>query len=461
LDGGSFNMPQLLTTVLNGGVNPGVSGTGARFSYALCSYNPSNGNGGFAFYDQNFAQPINLSYPSNYNSYGPSNIVYLTSGTYQNYSSQFSWVSDTSNQASSTSTSNYMNATNSQGEFGNSCIDIYSDGTFGSARRATSSNYNKYYLNAYAINSDHSNKRIVYLLNGGKITAVDRLFGNYTAPLDGTSAYTVSSLNTTMQGSASYNYARKELTILSYASTGGNFNVITFQNVDFNLYPDPSVALTQSGVVRVNSTVALTSSWGVNNNESYYNLKPIVTANGTVYVTVMFTSSSFALYSFTRSGTSAITGTYVTALSITTSYGFDQGFYYGQRQITSRDGSTVCTFCPYYYYGSGVEAFMIDKNNNTYSTYSNTDSSAGYGVVPYGNNGWAFGFNGNGYAGNYPGDYVSAVYTKNSAGGFTQTGTTLYYPSFPAPNTTNYPGLAMTTDYMLLTGGTSGPKLAA
>ena len=455
-------MPQLLTTVLNGGVNPGVSGTGARFSYAMCSYSPENSVGGFAFYDQNFAQPINWGTPTTTNNYGASSVVNMSDSTNLNYNSFFNWLASTGTQPGSNTTPNYMNATNSQGEFGNACIDVYSDGTFGRAQRSSSNNANKHYLNAYAINSDHSNKRIVYLLKSGVIDAVDRLYGTFNTSLDGTAPFTVTSLDASMQGSASYNHARRELTILSYVTSGGSFNVITFQNVDFNLYPSPAVALTQPGVVRVNSTVSMASNWGVNNSESYYNLKPIVTANGDVYVTVMFTSSSYALYRFTRSGTSAITATYLTAISLTTSYGLDQGFQYGNRQITSRDGSTVATFCPYYYYGAGVSCFMIDKTNNNYATYSNTSSSAGYAVVPFGNNGWAIGFNGNGYSSNWSGNRVQVVFTRNTTGGgFSQTGTTLYYPSFPIPNTTNYPGLAMTTDYMLLTGGSSGPKLAA
>jgi hypothetical protein len=454
-------MPQLLSSILNGGVTPGVSGTGARFSYALLSYSPANSVGGMTFFDSNFSIPINIGYYASYNSSGASNTVYLNSSTNQNYSYIGNWLSDTNTYPSSSSTSNYMNGTNMQGEFGNASMDVYSDGTFARAQRTSGSNYNKLYLNTYAINSDHSNKRLVYLITNGTIFVVDRLYGTYNAPLAGTSAYTISSLNTSMTGSASYNYARKELTILSYNSSGGSYNVITYQNVDFNLYPDPSVALTQSGVVRVNSTVSLSSSWAVNNNESYYNLKPVVTANGTVYVVVFFTSSSFALYSFTRSGTSAITGTYVTALSVTTTYGQDQALYYGTRQITSRDGTSVAVFCPYYYYGAGIECFMIDKAGNTYSTYSNTDSNYGYSIVPYQNNGWAFAYNGNGYASNWSGSYIYAIFVKASAGGFTQISSSpLYYPTYPNPNTTNYPPLTMTTDYMLLSGNLNGPKLA-
>lgn len=455
-------MPQLLTTTLNGGIDPGISGTGARASYAMLSYNTTSAVGGYALFDSNFGNPVNYGNSDSYNNYGASDLIYSSSGAYMNYNAMFYGASTTANTPSSNSTLAYVNATNCTGEFGNTTIDVFSDGTWGLSLRGSNSQYNKHYLNIAAINSDHSNKRNVYLLQSGLIRCVDRLYGSYNYPLAGTQDYTVSGLNSSMYGSASYNAARLELTILSYSASGGAFNVITFQNVDFNTYPSPNQALTQSGVVRVDSTVSLASSWGVNNSESYYNLKPIVTSNGKVYVSVMFTSTRFALYEFVRSGTTAITATYLTASSLTTSYGLDQGVYYGQRQITSRDGSTVCTFCPYYYYGSGCAAFMINKTTNSYTAYSYTDSTLGHLPVPYGNSGWSFIYAGNIYASNYTGAYVAATYDKaaNNGSGFTQIGSTRYFTKFTAPNTTNYAGYTQTVDYALLTGNPVGLKLA-
>jgi hypothetical protein len=205
----------------------------------------------------------------------------------------------------------------------------------------------------------------------------------------------------------------------------------------------------------------MSSNWNVNNNESYYNLKPIVTDNGKVYVTVFFTSSNFTLYEFTRSGTSAVTATYVTTHSLTTSYGREQGYpTYGQRQITSRDGTTVCTFCPYYYYGAGGAFYMIDKTNNTYVGWLYTDTSIAMQPMPYANNGWTFVYAGNGYASNYSGNYVQRTYERGGSGLLVQSGATRYFTKWTAPNTTNYPGFTQTVDFVLLNGNPSGPKLA-
>lgn len=453
-------MPSTYTTILNGGIDPGTTGTGRRAYYAMLSYNTSSTWYGYALYDSNWRPHVAIGQPnSSLNIYGAPQVVNYTDSTYSSGGAYSYNSSATQTTPSSNSTSSYNNATNACGEFGNAMVDVYSDGTAGTQGRTSGSWNQKFYLNRYAINSDHSNKRIVYLLFSGKIQACDRLYGSYNYPMQGTSAYTVTSLNSSMRGSASYHYARKELTILSYSSSGGAYNVITFQNVDFNLYPDPNVALARPEVVRVNSTVSMSSNWNVNNNESYYNLKPIVTDNGKVYVSVFFTSNSLTLYEFTRSGTSAITATYVTAQSTTTSYGIEQGVYYGQCQLTSRDGTSVATYCPYYYYGSGIKSYIIDKTNNTYTSYSYDDTSNGHHIVPYQNSGWQYIYAGNVYASNYTGAYVAATYERQTAGGtYAQTGSTMYFPHFTGPNTTNYPGYTQVTDYMLLPFNNYGPK---
>lgn len=454
-------MTTTYTNILNGGIDPGISGSGKRAYYAMLSYNTSSTWYGFALQDANFKPVVSyfdMSGSPNY--YGASNIIQNNNSTYSYGSVLYNNVTGTQSTPSSSGTSSYMNATNSIGEFGNALVDVYSDGTYGGSSRKSGSWNEKFYLNSYAINSDHANKRIVYLLIGNTFRAVDRLYGGYSYPMVGTADYTFASptVDSNMYGTASYHAARKELTILSYSSSGGQFNVYTFQNVDFNLYPNPAVALARPEVVRVNSTVSMASNWQTNNSESYYNLKPVVTDNGKVYVAVMFTSSSFRLYEFTRSGTSAVNATNVTTQSLTTSYGKEQGLYYGQYQQTSRDGTSVCLYCPYYYYGSGVRAYMIDKTNNTYTSYGYGDSSYGHQPMPFQNNGWVFIYNGNVYSSNYSGGYVAATYERAPTGGFQQTGSTQYFTQFTGPNTTNYPGWTPVVDYDLLPNNQYGPK---
>ena len=445
-----------LSDFFGGNNKIGMNGSGKQVYYAMISYNTSQGTGGFAYFDEDFrmiSSPSRPGYAIDYGqSFGVPPIVYLTSDTHVHYQNIFNNSASTSNRSSSTSTYNYPNAINTCGEFGNARVSVYSDGTFESPLHMSNSSENKLYLNAYAINSDHLNKRNQYILTGGLIRCIDRLNANYNYAKPGTTDYTVSSLNTSMQGSASYNRTRKEMVILSYSSSGGNFNVITFTNLDFDLYESPDAAF--AAATRVNSTVALTTSWSTDNNESYYNLKPILCDSGLVYVSVMFTGNAQRLYSFTRSGTSGVTGTLVDSNTLTTSYGLDQGYQYGQRQTTSRDGTAVAIFCPYYYYGSGNATFMINKTTANYTKISYTDTGDATQVLPYRDNGWVFIFCGNGYASNYTGNYIRATYmpsTSATAGsGFTQIGTTKYFPAHPYPNTTNYPGFTQVNDYDLL-----------
>lgn len=453
-------MPSLFSSVISNGKDAGYGGTGKRASYAMVSYNTSQGSAGFYLYDEDFRPAVGYGDPGNFATAFPTSGIYLSSAAMLNYQSIWNNWQGTQSTPSSNSTSNYVGATPNCGEFGHASVDIYSDGTFSSSQRNGSQGWpEKHWLNLSAIDSDHSDKRNVYVLSGGTIRCVDRLYGNWSYPKTGTSAYTVTSLNTSMYGSASYHSGRKEMVILSFSSSNGAFNVITFQNLDLNTYPDPAVAFARPEVVRVNSTVSMSTNWQNNNDESYYNLKPVVTDNGTVFVTVMFTQNSFRLYQFTRSGTSPVTATNPASLTLTTSYGIEQGApYYGQRRITSRDGSTVAQFCTYYYYGSGLACFMINKRGNTYATYNNSNSSLAISVVPYKDSGWVFYYCGNFYAGNWSGGYIMAWYQTNSSGGFTQTGTTYYMPGAPYPNTTNYPMLTAVTDYDLLLPNLYGPK---
>ena len=438
----------------------GISGSGKRAYYALISYYNS-GTAGAAFYNEYFRDILNIGFAGAIGSgytLPQSPITYITNTTNQYVGQLFDGVTITQ-YIPSTSPDYFLSSTNACGEFGNAMIDAYSDGTISNILQRYNDMAVKHTLNACAINSDHSNRRIVYILIDGKVRAVDRLYGNYALSMENASDFVVSSLNATMRGSASYHRKRKELTILSLVASGGSFNCFTYSNVDFDAYPDPYVALNRPEVTRTNATLSLATGWVVNNNESYYNLKPVTTDFGAVYVSVFFSGNNFSLYRFTRSGTSAITANRATTLGVTTSYGADQGVQYGQRTITSRDGTTVAAFCPYYYYGAGIACYMIDKTNNTYGSYQNNDTQFGSQIIPTGDSDWRFYYAANAYAGNYTGGYLFAYLMKQNAGGFTNVnGSAQYLPYFPIPNTTNYPGMTQVVDYPMTPDNKYGPK---
>lgn len=452
-------MTTSLSSFVNGGKDSGIQGTGRRAAYAMLSCNTSTVWNGFALYDDNFQMPFNNGYPGSYSNYSASHVVDFA-GTTHMYGPSMMFDGNRTGSQSVPSTAGtlwYINATNNHGEFGNASLDVYSDGSFGRCSRMSGNASNKQYLNAYAINSDVSDKRNVYIVYNGLLRCVDRLYGSYNSDKPGTLAYSVPGLIASMQGSASYNKARKELTFLSMVSPSGAYQIITYANVDLDAYPSPTAALTAAGVTITLASLSI-PSWNVNNAESYYNIKPIVSADGSIFISVMFTSSDFALFKVTRNGTTAVSATRQTTMSITTSYGLDQGFYYGQRQITSKDGTSVATFCPYYYYGAGIMCYMIDKTNNTFTTYTNTDTSSGYHCVPYKDSGWAIWFCGNAYASNYSGGYFASVYSRSTSNLLASIGATVYATHFTGPSTTNYPGMTQVTDYVLLPSTSYGVK---
>jgi len=462
-------------------INSGMGSTGRRAAYVMISNQATTTFGaGYALYDEDFnfvnydRLPGGTGVVSSATQFTAvpcefGNVVVMSAPTeaYSGYSSQYSWLAgdwtNSSGTNPSTSSTLYHGATFGSGEFGHASTDNYSDGTFKhSGRGGGTNNSVKAYLNAYAINSDHPDKRTVYILYNGVLRAVDRLNGSYNYDKAGTTAYTIPSINTSMQGSASYNYARKELTIISYTATGGSFTLYTYSGIDFNLYPSPAAAFAATGVTLTVATVSLASNWvATNDTESYYNLKPVVSNAGTVWIPVFFTTTKLALYKATRSGTSGITATYVTALatSTTAAYGAASGINYAAKQITSRDGTSVCIFSPYYYYGSGICAFMIDKANDTYASFTVADSGYGYQPLPYKDSGWAFFYCGNGYGANQYGAYIYATYVRNGTGLLTQNSSTIYLPYFaPSNATTNYPAMTQVVDYNLLTSNVYGAK---
>ena len=428
----------------------------SRVCYAMLSRNTSSTWAGAVYFDK-FFQTVK---PATYNYSNNSQFVnnfYISDSTLQVTEQVMSNVTGTQSRPGSSSTSSYINATNAAGELGNAMVDVYSNATMQSVLSRNSSWNNKFYANMMYVNSNHKDQSIVYIMQGGTFRAISRIDGDYSYNRRGTSAFSISGVDSNMWGSASYNNTRKELIILSYVNSNGQYKLITYKGIDFDKYPSPHLAFTAPGVTRTEvSNFTLGANWSVNNNESYYQLKPVLTDNGDIFTTVFFTSSNFAMYKTVRSAdaTSVTSSTYQTTYSLTTSYGREQGIYYGNKAMQSRDGNAVLTFVPYYYYGAGIYSYIVDRIKNTYyqPTFMNSgNSSDGLQPVPYGDDGFATFYCGNGYAGNYTGNYITGMCNRNGSGNFEQSGTNIYMPYHTGPNTTNYPGFTQVVDYSMLT----------
>ena len=426
------------------------SASGSRACYALMS---SNG-GGVAFYD-NFFQQVRSDKFLAYSGSGGLGGNYQNSpaGDVQNTSGLFYSVTSTSSQVSTTATTTYINSTNSSGELGNYMMDAFSNSTINSCTSRSNSWNHKANTAALIVNSDHTNKRIVYIRNGANFRAIDRLDGVYTYDKYNTKSYTIPGANGSMNGAASYNNKLKRLVLIDYVANGGQFKITTYNGIDFDKNPSPLAAFTAEGVT-VSTTATFTiPSWTSNNTESYYGLQPVLCDNGKVIVTVMFAASSFSLYEVNILNNVAIATLKLTS-SLTTSYGRESGLYYGQKILQSRDMNSVLMFVPYYYYGSGLRAFIINKRFGTYNTATNleiTSSSDGVQPLPYGNSGFCSYSVGNVYASNPTGGYVKGFIDVNEyTGEIVASGGSILLPYFPLVNTTNYPGMTQVTDYSLL-----------
>lgn len=428
-----------------------------RACYAMLSYQTAQGWYGAAFYDKFFQPVVANTYDYGSNSAIAGNNYYIADSTLQQGAQVFNNTSATQTRISSNSSSSHVHATNAAGELGNAMVDVYSNSTLSRTQSRSSSWNNKYYTNQMVVNSNHKDRSIVYILIGTTFRAISRIDGDYSYNRRGTTHYDISGVNGNMWGTASYNNTRKELVILSFVNSSGSYKLITYKGIDFDLYPSPHAAFTAEGVTRKEIvSFTLGANWNTNNEESYYNLKPVLTNDGTIFTTVMFSSSTFSIYKTIRAADAATitSSVYQTQYSLTTSYGRDQGIYYGQRTISSRDGDAVIAFCPYYYYGAGIYSYVIDRKNNTYyqPTFLNsTSSSDGFIPVPYGDDGFAVFYCGNGYAGNNQGNYITGMCSRNGTGVFEQSGTNIYMSYHTGPNTTNYAGFTQVVDYTMLT----------
>jgi hypothetical protein len=264
-----------------------------------------------------------------------------------------------------------------------------------------------------------------------------------------------------MKGSACYSKVRKELTILSW-KTGTTFDVFTYSGVDFDKYPSPYAALTATGVALVASTVLLQQVLS-GSQESTCKVNPVVTNDGTVFVTGMNVSSKFWVDKFTRNGVTQITSANQASQTLSsTCYGLETGIAYGQRQISSRDGQAIACFCPYYYYGSGLIGYFIDKTNNTYTPLNSiADTGISYKMLPFKDSGFAVYQEGNVYPGNPTGHYFFTYERQDASGAspsaIRMTAYNRMLPYFPnSGNTTNYPALLQVVDYSMMIRDVNG-----
>ena len=119
-------------------------------------------------------------------------------------------------------------------------------------------------------------------------------------------------------------------------------------------------------------------------NESLYHMRVIVGDNNVVGL-VRFTPSNQTVYGYLtlNSGSTSTSVTTGNTMSVTTSYGIDNGNLYGMRHQTTWDNKWVVAYAPYYYYGCGAKMYFVyTPNPAIYYMYQYDDTSNGVGIAP-------------------------------------------------------------------------------
>lgn len=126
--------------------------------------------------------------------------------------------------------------------------------------------------------------------------------------------------------------------------------------------------------------------WQANNSQSYnesrYRMRVVVGDNGIIGMARMVPSNVCNYATYTLSS-QTLTTSYNT-ISLTTSYGIDNGGKYGMRHQITWDNNWVAAFSQYYYYMSGINVFFIDvRDPRNYFIGQNADTSNGCQLLPF------------------------------------------------------------------------------
>jgi len=446
--------------------HPMHSAAGTRAMYCIPSRNDNNGWFGGVFFDAE----LNLNhYSTQQNYYGTGGQFYQNPSTYQSTDQMFPGVGNSAGTQSSSSTPYLSGLWN--GQYGCMITKPLSRGIVsGLASTWPTNDVSEFMREAYCyVNSDHQRRDITVQLRNGILTAspiMKPFSGHWPENILPESMRKYKSIVsffpsgtaiTTMYGSGSYNAVRKELVVMAHNTNGsGQFDIALWTGVDWNANDCDVTALGAP-----NNLYNFTSpNWNSNNEESRYNVKPILVDNGDLYYSVWFYNDNFSLYKVTRNTASTTTPwtaqARMDANGTTTSYGRDQGTQFGQRIISTRIGNMVAVSTPYYYYGAGLRNYVIDKRNSSWARGPDSnDTTYGMNCLKYKDDCFIYVTGANYYAGNWSSmsDYCFMSPRTGSTPGINRIG--FYTPLAPGPNTTNYIGMFNVFDYDIQTHPTN------
>jgi hypothetical protein len=139
-------------------------------------------------------------------------------------------------------------------------------------------------------------------------------------------------------------------------------------------------------------------SWSANGSsgysESQYRMRVIPSKSGKIALVRFVPSSCVHMAVLTPgSGNTGTLDTNFSTVACTTSYGYEQGNYYGMRHQITWDNQWVAAFAPYYYYGSGLSGLVVNTVDPTrYYRLSYSSSACGVSIIPIRESGFAYAF---------------------------------------------------------------------
>lgn len=222
----------------------------------------------------------------------------------------------------------------------------------------------------------------------------------------GVSSSTYSTWNGGQQSAAgmvTYNGRTNTLALIETRSQSNDYRIHVWKNVNVDLDTEDFVTgdlhsfLSQAKAVGTPLSLDANAYYYYNDfslnrnssssyNESRYRAKIFISDDGTKVGFSRMTPSNefiYAVINLDFATTTAVVD-FKQNLGLTTSYGWEQGSNYGIRHEITWDNKWAVTFCPYYYYGSGMMAyFQSTEDPDVYYYASDTDTNWGCQIFPF------------------------------------------------------------------------------
>lgn len=206
-----------------------------------------------------------------------------------------------------------------------------------------------------------------------------------------------------MRGAVGYHWATNTLVLIEARDSSCNYRAHIWKNLNRKLCGKPGeldrfISEAKAGTNNA-SYRYVDFSWNANGSPSYtesqYRMRVIPTTSGKIALVRFVPHNCTHMAVLTPGeGNTGTLDTNFTTTTCTTSYGIEQGNYYGMRHQNTWDNKWVACYAPYYYYGSGISGFVVNTDDpTTYYRLSYTSSTCGVSMLPIRASGFAYSFN--------------------------------------------------------------------